>query len=77
MMRKLILIAVLGLGLAGCSTLSKDKPPICDGKHRRPANPYGSVLDPVASPAAAPKAEPEPQPDKLSAISPAFAGCRG
>jgi type IV secretion system protein VirB7 len=75
-MRKLILIAVLGLGLAGCSTLSKDKPPICDGKHRRPANPYGSVLDPTTPPATSPAAA-DSAPDKVSALSPSYARCRG
>jgi len=59
----LMLIAVLALG--GCSTLGKEKAPSCDGKHRRPANLYASVLDPTAPPAAAPGPA---KPDKLSAI---------
>jgi hypothetical protein len=36
----------LALTVAGCSTTKADKPPVCDGKHRRPANIYGSVLSP-------------------------------
>lgn len=66
----LILIAVLALG--GCSTLGKEKAPTCDGKHRRPANLYGSVLDPTAPPASAPA-----KPDKLSAIAPSSYGSCG
>lgn len=73
-MRSLILIAAFSLALGGCSTLAKEKPPICDGKHRRPANPYGSVLDPTAPPATAPAAATAP--DKLSAAEPLHASCR-
>jgi hypothetical protein len=60
-MRLLILIAC-GL-LAGCATAGRDGLAVCDGKHRRAANPNGSVLAPVAptaakaeTPAVAPKA---------------------
>lgn len=63
MRRVVVLIAVLALG--GCTTLGKEKAPTCDGKHRRPANLYGSVLDPAAPPAST-----SAKPDKLSAISP-------
>jgi type IV secretion system protein VirB7 len=61
-MRTLALVLVASLTLGGCATFRKDSaPPICDGKQRRPANPYGSVLDPGAPPGT-PAA-----PDKLSA----------
>lgn len=46
-------IATLGL-LCGCANHSAKPPPICDGRHLRPANPYGSVLRPsLAGPPAA------------------------
>lgn len=59
-MRKLLIVLVV-LALGGCSTVGREKAPVCNGKHRRPANPYGSVLDPAALPALA-------KPDKLSAL---------
>ncbi len=66
-MRVLVLTAVLALTLGGCASLGKEKAPVCDGKHRRPANLYGSVLDPATPPTAAG--------DKLSALSPASGSC--
>ena len=57
--------------LVGCASLSSDGAPRCDGRERRPANPWGSVLDDPAdaipqsdaalgppSPSLAPAAEP-------------------
>ena len=41
-----ILILAVGLTAAGCAS-SGAKLPVCDGKHLRPANPHGSVLDPA------------------------------
>jgi hypothetical protein len=38
----LALLTVLVL-VSGCAT-AEPKPAVCDGKHRRPANPYGTVL---------------------------------
>ena len=73
-MRFMILMLGASIVLAGCSTLANDKAPVCDGKHRRPANLYGSVLGPVAPPAAAPSSVPSSAPakaDVLSAIPPA------
>jgi len=64
-MRSLLLLLMMSVALAGCSTLQKEKAPVCDGKHRRPANLYGSVLDPAAPPTSAPAAA--SQPEKLSA----------
>ena len=52
-MRRLT-IAVLGaLALGGCTGAHIRKPAVCDGKHRRPANLYGSILPalPVPLPA--------------------------
>lgn len=67
-MRTLILVLGATLALGGCSTFGKDKAPVCDGKHRRPANPFGSVLNPPPPPAAPPgpasNAVPSPAPAK-------------
>ncbi|MBP7703753.1 MAG: hypothetical protein KA105_00550 [Caulobacter sp.] len=41
-----LLLATL---LGGCALTGGDRPPVCDGKHRRPANPNGSVLSPVVA----------------------------
>jgi hypothetical protein len=56
-------IAILGvaLALAGCATHSEPKPAVCDGKHRRPANPYGTVLPTAPDPKAVTPATPGPQ----------------
>lgn len=73
-MRFMILVFGASIVLAGCSTLANDKAPVCDGKHRRPANLYGSVLNPASPPAAAPSpvpSSPPAKPDGLSAIPPA------
>lgn len=50
-MKPIFLVAALVL-LTGCATDSQ-KLTVCDGKHRRPANPYGTVLPgaPTAQPA--------------------------
>jgi hypothetical protein len=47
-------ILTLGLIIAGCASQPDPKPATCDGKHRRPANPYGSVL-PIPPPSEADK----------------------
>lgn len=57
-MRIPILIIGATVALAGCSTFAPPDVPVCDGRHRRPANLYGSVLVP-ASPAASTPASPE------------------
>lgn len=51
---------LLLFGLAGCAT-SEARLPVCDAKHRRPANPHGSVLaggSPPPAGSAASTAEP-------------------
>lgn len=52
-MRRLTIAAIGLLALSGCTGAHIKKPAVCDGKHRRPANPYGSVLPtlPVPVPA--------------------------
>jgi len=69
-MRCMLVLLTIGLAVAGCSTLEKEKAPVCDGKHRRPANLYGSVLDPAGPPRAA------ATPEKLFAL-PTHGSCRG
>ena len=52
-----ILIAVMSTATAGCASRGGDGAlPVCDGKHLRPVNLHGSVLDPTA--AATPPASP-------------------
>ncbi|MGE5564985.1 MAG: hypothetical protein ACM3YN_02350 [Parcubacteria group bacterium] len=46
-MRTLFLILGVSVALGGCSILPKDDAPVCNGKHRRPANANGSVLMPA------------------------------
>ena len=73
MMARFTALAALVLVLAGCAH-HDPKPAICDGKHRRPANPYGSVLPslPGVDVAKPPPAAPGPQ----SSIDPrSFASC--
>ena len=69
-MRALALILVLAL--AGCATPRKETPPVCDGKHRRSANLYGSVLDSATPPSTTPATA---RPEKLSALPPKSASC--
>jgi type IV secretion system protein VirB7 len=51
-----IVIVALATALAGCASAGGSNAPVCDGKHRRPANLHGSVLDPAATPASPAKA---------------------
>lgn len=65
-MRSIALSLWLGVSLAACAHARSETPPVCDGRHLRPANPYGSVLAPAAeqrppaSPAAATPRSPAP-----------------
>lgn len=45
------LLLILSCLLAGCATGRVDPAPTCDGRDRRPANPYGSILLPPSPPA--------------------------
>jgi hypothetical protein len=44
-----LLAACLVLPAAGCATTAPAVPKACDGHHRRPANPNGSVLESTES----------------------------
>ena len=73
-MRAAALIAAAAMALGGCATLGKETAPVCDGKHRRPANLSGSVLDPATPPGSeAPKAAPAG--DKVSALPATYGSC--
>jgi type IV secretion system protein VirB7 len=65
-MKTLPILILIAMAASGCATSSADKLPVCDGKHRRPANPNGSVLDPSSPPTgtgpAAPAVAPPPSP---------------
>lgn len=65
-MRSMILIFAAVVTLGGCSTFRTTEPPVCDGHHRRPANLYGSVLNPTAPPVA-----PEPEDETPEVDTPA------
>ncbi len=43
-MKLLISMALGALALSGCTGTHIKPPAVCDGKHRRPANLYGSIL---------------------------------
>jgi len=77
MRRTVILIAILpvtlALSLGGCATSKPPKLAVCDGKpkHRRDANPYGSVLPGAPAVPTSAKSQsadpPPPPPAKTSA----------
>jgi hypothetical protein len=52
-MRRVTVVALGALALSGCTGTHIKAPAVCDGKHRRPANLYGSILPtlPVPLPA--------------------------
>jgi hypothetical protein len=52
--RPLALLPLIVL-IGACATAPDEKLAVCDGRHRRPANPQGSVLAqrPISAPAAA------------------------
>jgi hypothetical protein len=54
-MKSIIPLILAGLAASACATTSASRLPVCDGKHLRPANPNGSVLD-VSAPATPPAA---------------------
>lgn len=43
-MKRLIIVALSALALSGCAGTHLKPAPVCDGKHRRPANLYGTIL---------------------------------
>lgn len=79
-MRIPVLTVTAALALAACSATGGKKLAICDGRHLRPANPYGTVLAPATQrgTSAPPAGGAEAKPKTLSALgSPAaFGSCR-
>lgn len=74
-MKTLFALLVVSTLLAGCATHSEPKPAVCDGKHRRPANPYGTVL-PSAPDSKAPGQPASTTPGPQSSIDPkSFGPC--
>jgi hypothetical protein len=53
------IIAAACFALAGCASTADPKLAVCDGKHRRPANPNGSVLTIAPTGSAAPSPVPQ------------------
>lgn len=78
-MRMRVLTLLPMLALAGCATTGGGKLAVCDGKHLRPANSYGSVLAPTPTGQALPPpaAGGEAKPRKLSsaASNSSFGSC--
>jgi type IV secretion system protein VirB7 len=78
-MRLPVLTLLAVLALSGCASTGGGKLAVCDGKHLRPANPYGSVLTPTATGQAQTPAGAavEAKPRKLSsaASSSSFGSC--
>jgi hypothetical protein len=79
-MRIPVLMMAVALALAGCASTGGGKLAVCDGKHLRPANPYGTVLALAGEGGTPPppSASNEAKPKTLSSIqSPAsFGSCR-
>ena len=85
-MKRLTIVAIGALALGGCTGTRIKPVSVCDGKHRRPANLYGSILPslPVPLPAsqqgagqsmvAPPSREPAPVPLPAPAPPPGTGG---
>ena len=77
-MRILVLAMTAALVLAGCASTGGDKLAVCDGKHLRPANPYGSVLSPATvgkAPAAVGALDAKPKTLSSNASGASFGSC--
>ena len=65
---RVVSITLAVQAVSACATFRTADPPVCDGRHRRPANPYGSILSPAAH-------APAPAADASSSIDPGAGGC--
>ena len=77
-MRKRVLTLMAMFALAGCASTGDGKLAVCDGRHLRAANPYGSVLTPATGgqTSGPPPAAGEAKRKKLSsASSSSFGSC--
>ncbi len=66
---RVVSIVLAVQALSACATFRTADPPVCDGRHRRPGNPYGSILFPAAPYVPAPAA------DASSTTAPGAGGC--
>ncbi len=66
---RIVSIALAVHALSACATFRTADPPVCDGRQRRAANPYGSILSPATphTPASAP--------NRSSSNDPGVGGC--
>lgn len=39
------ILSLTAILISGCQAMPASQPPICDGRHRRPANPAVSIAD--------------------------------
>lgn len=60
-MKRLIFVALGTAVLSGCTGTHIKPPPVCDGKHRRPANLYGTILPSLPVPLPQSQAQSEGQ----------------
>ena len=63
-MKRLIFVSLGALALTGCMGKHLKSLAVCDGKHRRPANVYGSIL-PVLPVPVPPSEAGAPSPDSV------------
>ena len=68
-----VLAVAAAVLVTGCASTKAEKPAVCDGKHRRPANAYGSVLLSIPLPGAQPSA-PAASPPDAAKLPPATPG---
>ena len=64
---RVVSITLAVQAVSACATFRTADPPVCDGRHRRPANPYGLILSPAAPHV--------PAADASSSIDPGAGGC--
>ncbi len=72
---RILFVALALQPLSACAALGDPEPPVCDGRHRRPANSYGSVLVPAPRPTEAPPPSSPAAPDGTSTEFPSAGGC--
>ncbi len=70
-MRIPVLILAASFALTACSSTGAKKLAVCDGKHLRSGNPYGTILAPAADGAPPPPVAgtPEAKPKTLSSVA--------
>ena len=66
---RVIAVTLAVHALSACATFQTVDPPVCDGRHRRSANPYGSILSPAAA------HTPESSAEASSSIPDGAGGC--